>query len=40
MSPGGPIVVRDMTGLGLGVALAGATFKNIVRRGKFLVLRY
>jgi formamidopyrimidine-DNA glycosylase len=35
--PGGPIVVRDLTGEGLGTALAGARFEAIVRRGKFLV---
>ena len=35
--PGGPIVVRDLTGAGFGAALAGATFQNVVRRGKFLV---
>jgi formamidopyrimidine-DNA glycosylase len=35
--PGGPIVVRDLTGEGLGAALAGARFESITRRGKFLV---
>jgi formamidopyrimidine-DNA glycosylase len=35
--PGGPIVLRDLTGQGFGRALAGARFDTIVRRGKFLV---
>jgi formamidopyrimidine-DNA glycosylase len=35
--PGGPIVIRDLTGEGFGPALAGARFDRIVRRGKFLV---
>ena len=35
--PGGPIVVRDLTGDGFGKALAGATFETVARRGKFLV---
>jgi formamidopyrimidine-DNA glycosylase len=35
--PGGPIVVRDLTGEGFGAALAGARFETIARRGKFLV---
>jgi formamidopyrimidine-DNA glycosylase len=37
LPPGGPIIVRDLTGAGLGAALAGATFDAIARRGKFLV---
>jgi len=36
--PGGPIVVRDLTGAGFGSALTGARFDTIFRRGKFLVL--
>jgi formamidopyrimidine-DNA glycosylase len=34
--PGGPIVVRDLSGEGFANALAGATFESIARRGKFL----
>jgi len=34
--PGGPIVVRDLTGAGFGPALAGAKFESVARRGKFL----
>lgn len=37
IAPGGPIVVRDLTGAGPGAALAGARFENVARRGKFLV---
>ena len=35
--PGGPIVVRDLTGQGFGPALTGARFDTLARRGKFLV---
>ncbi len=35
--PGAAIVIRDLTGVGFGAALAGARFESIVRRGKFLV---
>ena len=35
--PGGPIVVRDLTGEGFAHALAGARFDSVIRRGKFLV---
>ncbi len=35
--PGGPIVVRDLTGEGFAAALSGARFDAISRRGKFLV---
>jgi formamidopyrimidine-DNA glycosylase len=35
--PGGPIVVRDLTGEGFVQSLAGARFESITRRGKFLV---
>jgi formamidopyrimidine-DNA glycosylase len=35
--PGGPIVVRDLTGEGFGPTLAGAHFESVARRGKFLV---
>lgn len=34
--PGGPIVVRDLTGLGFPAALTGARFESVIRRGKFL----
>ena len=35
--PGGAIVVRDLTGLGFGIMLAGEQFESVIRRGKFLV---
>src|SRR6266487_1142694 len=35
--PGGPIVVRDLTGLGFGLVLREAPVESVVRRGKFLV---
>ena len=35
--PGGPIVIRDLTGEGFAQALAGARFESVARRGKFLV---
>ncbi len=35
--PGGPIVVRDLTGEGFAAALTGARFEHVTRRGKFLV---
>ena len=35
--PGGPIVVRDLTYAGFTETLTGATFTQVVRRGKFLV---
>jgi formamidopyrimidine-DNA glycosylase len=38
--PGGAIVVRDLTNLGFAAALAGATFKQITRRGKFLIFSF
>ncbi len=34
---GGPIVVRDLTGLGFAGLLTGARFRSVARRGKFLV---
>lgn len=40
LPPGGPIVVRDLTGQGLPAALAGAQFQSITRRGKFLVFTF
>jgi formamidopyrimidine-DNA glycosylase len=36
-APGGAIVVRDLTGEGFGLALAGQRIERIFRRGKFLV---
>jgi len=36
--PGGAIVLRDQTRLGLSDALVGATFIDVKRRGKFLIL--
>ncbi|HLY25771.1 MAG TPA: DNA-formamidopyrimidine glycosylase family protein, partial [Aggregatilineales bacterium] len=35
--PGGPIVVRDLSGEGFAQALTGAKFESVARRGKFLV---
>ena len=37
--PGGPIVVRDMTGRGFAAELTGRTIAAVNRRGKFLILR-
>ncbi|MBI5035093.1 MAG: Fpg/Nei family DNA glycosylase [Chloroflexi bacterium] len=37
LPPGAPIVVRDLTNLGLSDALTGVTIANVVRRGKFLI---
>ncbi len=36
--PGGPIVIRDMTGRGFAAELMGRTITAVHRRGKFLVL--
>lgn len=36
--PGGPVVVRDLTGQGFQASLDGRTFSAVGRRGKFLVL--
>src|SRR5512142_3066473 len=38
--PGGPIVIRDMTGRGFAEALQGQSISGVDRRGKFLVLRF
>jgi formamidopyrimidine-DNA glycosylase len=35
--PGGPVVVRDLTGGGFQESLSGASIRSIARRGKFLV---
>jgi formamidopyrimidine-DNA glycosylase len=35
--PGGPIVIRDLTGVGFAKTLTGARFGSVARRGKFLV---
>ncbi len=35
--PGAALVLRDLTGQGLGTALTGARFESIARRGKFLI---
>src|SRR3970040_2426746 len=35
--PGGPIVVRDLTHAGFIETLTGATFTQVLRRGKFLI---
>jgi formamidopyrimidine-DNA glycosylase len=37
--PGGPIVVRDLTGEGFAATIAGTCFESIIRRGKFLVFK-
>ncbi len=37
LPPGGPIVVRDLTGAGFEKSLAGARVAAVARRGKFLV---
>ncbi len=37
LPPGGPIVVRDLTGLGFASAIAGRTISAVSRRGKFLL---
>lgn len=37
LPPGGAIVVRDLTQLGLDAALTGAHFTTVSRRGKFLL---
>ncbi len=38
LPPGAPIVVRDLTHIGLENALTGTTIAKAVRRGKFLIL--
>ncbi len=38
--PGGPIVVRDLTGRGFALALAGQLVSGVRRRGKFLVFDF
>jgi formamidopyrimidine-DNA glycosylase len=38
--PGGPIVVRDLTNLGFAAALTGAAFRQVARRGKFLIFSF
>ncbi len=41
MAPkGGPIVVRDLTGVGLAPSLQGAVLKAVSRRGKFLLFTF
>ena len=40
LPPGGPVVVRDLTQLGLGPALTGATWAAVDRRGKFLLFSF
>ncbi len=36
--PGGPVIVRDLTGQGFQASLAGRTISAVGRRGKFLIL--
>ena len=38
--PGGPIVIRDMTGGGFEAGLTGKTIAAVERRGKFLIFRF
>ncbi len=38
--PGGPIVIRDMTGRGFSEALAGQTITSVDRRGKFIIFQF
>ena len=40
LSPGGPIVVRDLSNRGFEAGLTGATISSINRRGKFLVFTF
>lgn len=40
LSPGSPIVVRDLTHSGFAQSLTGATITDVVRRGKFLVFSF
>ncbi|HTX90634.1 MAG TPA: DNA-formamidopyrimidine glycosylase family protein [Anaerolineales bacterium] len=40
LPPGGPIVVRDLTGRGFETGLAGRTVTGVRRRGKFLVFAF
>lgn len=35
----GPVVVRDLTGLGVPSQLTGRAFDDVIRRGKFLLLK-
>ncbi len=37
--PGGPIVIRDMTGRGFAPTLSGQTISSVNRRGKFVVFQ-
>ena len=38
--PGGPLVIRDMTGRGFESELTGKRISSIERRGKFLIFRF
>ena len=38
--PGGPLVIRDMTGRGFEASLNGRTISSVERRGKFLIFRF
>ena len=40
LPPGGPIVIRDMTGRGFAATFTGQTISAINRRGKFLVFEF
>ncbi len=40
LPPGGPIVIRDLTGRGFASVLTGLTISGVNRRGKFLVLEF
>ena len=40
LPPGGPIVVRDLTGKGFGTTLTGQSISSVRRRGKFLLFEF
>jgi formamidopyrimidine-DNA glycosylase len=40
LPPGGPIVIRDLTGRGFISVLTGQTISGVNRRGKFIVLEF
>ena len=40
LPPGGPIVVRDLTHEGFEKTLAGSTFADVKRRGKYLIFSF
>jgi formamidopyrimidine-DNA glycosylase len=40
LPPGGPIVVRDLTGKGFAATLSGQKMSSVRRRGKFLIFEF